>query len=386
MQVAETFAMDEDELRQMQPTDSEEYILEQLKPLAGIAKLDTCVTILDATQVFTYFDAAEYLAQRFKEADTMDERTVSDLLCDQIEFADVIMINKIDLATPEMVKRCEDLVRTLNPRAIVHKTRHSKIDMKHILNTGRFDFAQAAMSPGWLQSLKEPIVPETQEYGIGSFVYRARKPFHPDRLFQLLNQYFILLETGGDVPEDGEEGDGEEDCGDVEEGDEDGDAEEGEDDEDTGIDQEVATERLQKKQTSPFRGLLRSKGFVWLATRNDMMGEWSQAGLVLTMSSGGPWFASLPEEDWPEEKVIRDEIMKDYDENTGDRRQELVFIGQVTNEEAEALIKLLDGCLVTDHEWTQYQNGEMDSWEDPWEPWVDAGRDEEEEDEDMGDL
>jgi G3E family GTPase len=369
MQVAETFAMSPEELAQMQG-ETEEVPLESL---VGIACLDTCVTVVDTSSFYDYFDNAKFLSQQFKNVEQDDDRTVVDLLVDQIEFSDVILLNKMDLVSPEQVKKCEQLIRKLNTHAEIIHTNHSKVDLKKILNTKKFDFERAVLSPGWLQSLKESHVPETLEYGIGSFIFRARRPFHPQRLYDHVKKYFMILENpqlGKDDAEDEEwEDEGsemdEEENEDAEEEEEDDDDED--DEEDDGVQEEIINERREQRAASAYKGIFRSKGFLWIATRPMNMGEWSQAGIVLTVANGGNWFTELPAEMWPVDPQMVAEIKKDFDKEVGDKRQELVLIGQFTVQDREQIIRDLNSCLVTEQEWKAYKKGKMNDWEDPWE-------------------
>jgi G3E family GTPase len=394
MQVAETFAMTSEDLNSMEVSDvstQEHGDMEEkketggyLQPLVGLAKLDTCVTVIDTASLLSYFDQAKLLGQEFENVETGDERTVVDLLCDQIEFANVIILNKIDSISAEMSNQCRNLVQKLNPEAKILQSNYCRVDLKEILNTGTFDMETAASSAGWMKSLVEEHVPETLEYGIGSFVYTARRPFHPQRLFELLQTNFIVIENPG---EDFEEDHGNED--DIQEvimNDEKPDDEEMEE----GIpivevDQEVASQRLQNKKRSVFSTVFRSKGFLWIATRPKIMGEWSQAGLMITISNFGFWYSELDESMWPEDEHERNAINSKFVDDLGDKRQEIVFIGQFQSKRnsKKHLSQKLDSCLLTDEEWTCYLKGKMDGWEDPWECWDCENDDDFDEEEDM---
>lgn len=355
MQVAETFAMSSEELAQMQG-DSDQV---QLESLVGIARLDTCVTVVDTSSFYDYFDNAKFLSEHFEKVEQDDDRTVIDLLVDQIEFADVILLNKMDLVSLEQVKKCEKLIGKLNTRAEIIHTDHSNVDLRKILNTKKFDFERAVLSPGWLQSLKETHVPETLEYGIGSFIFRARRPFHPQRLYDHVAKYFMILENPQLGKDDVEEEDSEND--------QDSELEEDDYEEDTSDQDEIINERRECRAKSAYKGIFRSKGFLWLATRPMNMGEWSQAGMILTVSNGGNWFSELPDEMWPAEMAA--EIRKDFDKEVGDKRQELVLIGQYTEKDKKQIISDLCSCLVTEKEWKLCLKGNYSDWEDPWEKW-----------------
>ena len=364
MQVAETFTM-----------TPEDGLMGS--SLADVSYLDTCVTVIDCFNFLAVFETAAFLGQKFENVEAGDERTVTDLLVDQIEFANVILLNKTDLVSKSLLGKITGLIRKLNPNAKLIPSRFSKVDLGDILNTNSFDFERAAMSPGWLLSMKETHVPETVEFGIGSFVYRARRPFHPQRLGDLIMDQFFLLEE----PNLGEEEDGE---GDVEDGDEDeedfkgddemdGDEDEGGDDEGDGpaivIDPQDAMVRLEKKRNGPFKNLLRSKGFIWIATRPKNLGEWSQAGQMITIGNGGNWFSELPKSMWPESIDSVNAIMADFDEEVADKRQEIVFIGQFGEGDRKEIMKAFDECLCTDEEMVQVRKFNFADWSDPFEQW-----------------
>lgn len=380
MQVAETFLMTEDELKQM--SDSAK---EPLKSLVGIARLDTCVTVIDVTTILDNFEDARFLTQRFQNVEQEDDRTVTDLLVDQIEFSDVILLNKTDLVDSDVSERCMKLLQLINPRADIILTKNSKVNLSKIMNTQKFNIDQAIKSPGWLLSLKEPHMPETLEYGIGSFVYKARRPFHPARLYELLVKVFFIIEvpdnkysnylqskddddqshmstdadTHGSVHSDEETE--EHNCSEE-------DSKMDEEPQGQTIDQQEAKIRVAARRESPFRGVLRSKGFLWIGTRPINMGEWSQAGIILTISNGGNWFCEIPKKFWPNEESVRLGIEKDFDKEVSDKRQEIVFIGQIAELEKQGITESLNKCLVTDNEWEQYKTM-IFNWEDPWENW-----------------
>jgi G3E family GTPase len=234
---------------------------------------------VDASQIAQYFETAQSVGERFGKQDEgndeENDRSIADLLVDQIEFADVILLNKTDLASPDSMAKAKGIVAKLNPGAKVISTRNSKVELDKILNTGLFSLENAERNVGWMMSLREEVKPETEEYGISSFVYRARRPFHPKRLFELISDKFFICETSiGDEEEDQEMGSesGEED-------DEEGsDSEEHQFLESGYISLEENQKRLSCKNASPFRGVIRSKGFLWLATKPMNMGEWSSAG------------------------------------------------------------------------------------------------------------
>lgn len=383
MQVAETFAMTKEDLQSLKnpdPSSSETDMNEKslaLQSLVGVAKLDTCVTVIDVSNLLSYFDQAKLLGQEFQNVDAGDERSVVDLLCDQIEFANVIILNKMSSVSPDIAIKCRGLVQKLNPTAKILESNYCQVDLKEILNTGAFDMARAVTSAGWMKSLQEEHIPETEEYGISSFVYQARLPFHPNRIFELLQTNFIIIENPGPNGCDdfmGEGADGEEE---ELESTEEIDTTENIQNHTEGeisfmeVDQNEAAMRLENKKRSAFSTVFRSKGFMWIATRPNFMGEWSQAGLMITIGNSGYWFSELDETMWPGEENVRQKIRSKFADDFGDKRQEIVFIGQFQKKRnaREKLIKMLDSCLLTEKEWKSYLKGDVDGWEDPWECW-----------------
>lgn len=368
------------------------------------------VTVVDAFRFFSEFDTAEFLQDRFgrEEVPDEDQRTISDLFADQIEFANVIIVNKIDAVDKQTLGRVKAYVKTLNPTAKIIETKFSNVNVREMLNTGAFNFAEAVASPGWLRSLHEMTVmdvqgkkrvapkPETLEYGIGSFVYRARRPFDPLKLYRLIEGKFILLQEEPDDEQGEEEEDDEDDEAD------DASIAESVSDENTasaGSDSDKLTddgedtppmsdkEILANKKASPlFSGLHRSKGIFWLATRPFQMGSWSTAGAMLTLGSEMPWFCCVPEEDWGADADTVAAIRKDYEGEWGDRRQELVFIGEGLD--VTGLTQMLDSCLLNRAEMRKWErimfDGKMDeeakeekladAWDDGyWAEWAKAG-------------
>ncbi|KAI5241631.1 cobW-domain-containing protein [Aureobasidium subglaciale] len=416
--------------------------------LNKVARLDTTVTVVDGFRFFEEFETIELLHERFQsEVETPeDQRTVSDLMIDQIEFADVIIVNKIDMINDDVLTRIRGLLKTMNPGAKVIETslRASKqsqnpygikpLDVREIIATGMYSEETSIKSSGWLKSINEMSMidnhgrtvmapkPETLEYGVTSFVYRARRPFSPGRLYELVHDKFVILE-----PQDEEEEEEDEDDDDDSEGIQDQDEElESEVDEvdeclerkasdsDSTVhssdsstksassvtdatsvasddqdaldmkypDLDLPTRLANKKAHLVFRPLLRSKGFIWLATRPSVSGDWSQAGAMLTVSGGLNWFAVVPEEQWPSpSQEVTDLIKKDFEGEWGDRRQELVCIGE--NIDVKAITELFDGCLLNDAEMKKWERimrrkGVSDeqkesllcrTFDDGWEEW-----------------
>jgi G3E family GTPase len=256
------------------------------KTLSKIARLDTMVTVVDAKNFLRDFKQSDSLQERRAALNAEDERTVTDLLIDQVEFCDVLVLNKIDLTTAEERKSLRAILAKLNPRAHIVETEHGRVPLQEVLDTGRFDFAAAQQAPGWMQVMRGEETPETEEYGIGSFVYRARRPFHPQRFWKFLHQNW--------------------------------------------------------------RGLLRSKGHFWLATRMEHAGLWQQAGGTGVHQCAGFWWAAVDKEHWPTDAASLAEIRRLSEKPYGDRRQELVFIGQQLAE--KRMCTALDDCLLTEPE------------------------------------
>jgi G3E family GTPase len=254
--------------------------------LGDLARLDTMVTVVDAGAFFNDFMSLDLLADRNVAVSEYDERSIVDLLIDQIEFANVIIINKVDRVSQTDLQRLEAAITRLNPRAeLIHATWGVVAPMR-ILNTGRFDFDEAAQAPGWMQVLRGEEQPETEEYGIGSFVYRAQRPFHPQRFWDYLH--------------------------------------------------------------ADWGTVLRSKGLFWLASRHNQVGIWSQAGGLGRTEPGGLWWASVPQSEWPDDLEERMAVLEVWQEPWGDRRQEIVVIG-MDLDRAEITAQL-DACLLNDSE------------------------------------
>ncbi|KAJ5712044.1 hypothetical protein N7488_006200 [Penicillium malachiteum] len=401
MQVAETFtaefsaAMLEAEGQIDENDEDTKKILNEIVEMGGLhtmARLDTTVTVIDSFNLLSNFDTTEFLSDRYGRDEIVpeDERTISDLMVDQIEFADVLIVNKIETIDQPTRDKIMQLLKLLNPDAKVLMSSYSQVDVREIIATGKFDFIRAASGAGWLRSLHEMTVqvtgngtrmapkPETLEYGINNFVYTARRPFHPRRIFSLLHDKFIILQSN-EVEEEDDEMDK---VDDDENGQDTGDEMESDDESIEDFDQPDPKEILNNKRNHPaFGPILRSKGFFWLATRPFQFGEWSQAGGMLTVGCGGPWFAEVPEESWPDDKDVRESIENDFQGQWGDRRQEIVFIGEGVDK--EKISALLDECLLDDKDMKQWEKimkskklsheakaRKLDKiWEDGWEEW-----------------
>jgi G3E family GTPase len=266
------------------------YIDEELGiDLTKKCRLDTMVTVVDANRFWADFASGESLLDRKQAVDETDTREVVDLLIDQIEFANVILLNKVDLISPEDAKELEGVLKKLNPEAKIIQTTFGQVPLDEILNTHLFDFEKASQAAGWIKELNEEHTPETEEYGISSFVYRRRRPFHPERFMNWLENWPVEV--------------------------------------------------------------VRAKGFFWLASRNDMCGLLSQAGTSIMIQGAGEWVAVYPEEE--RQQILKEdpELLAKWDETYGDRMTELVFIGiDMNREEIEAS---LDECLLTDEEMKQ---------------------------------
>ncbi|MBK7999952.1 MAG: GTP-binding protein [Verrucomicrobia bacterium] len=274
------------------------------KTLSKVARLDTMVTVVDAKNFLRDFKQSDSLKERRAALNADDDRTVTDLLIDQVEFCDVVVLNKTDLVTATERKSLRAILTKLNPRAHIVESEQGRVPLKEVLDTGRFDFAAAQQAPGWMKVMRGEEQPETAEYGIGSFVYRARRPFHPQRFWKFLHR--------------------------------------------------------------DWRGLLRSKGHFWLATRMDHAGLWQQAGSTGVHQCAGFWWAAVDKEYWPTDAASLAEIRRLSEKPFGDRRQELVFIGQQLEEKRMRVA--LDACLLTDAE---MKRGES-SWTklpDPFPEW-----------------
>ncbi len=256
--------------------------------LQNVARLDTLVTVVDAVNFFNDYQSRDTLPERGIALSDEDGRQLVDLLVDQVEFADVIVINKTDLLSEADTSRLEAILRTLNTNARFVRVERGRVPLEEVLGTRSFDFERARNAPGWLAVMRGEEIPETAEYGITSFVYRARRPFHPERLLQLLRD---------------------------------------------------------KKRLA---GLLRSKGYCWIATRPQYAALWSQAGQVTELSPQATWWDCISRTEWPEDSATRATILAQFEGEYGDRRQELVFIGKQMDE--AAIRAAVDSCLLTDAE------------------------------------
>lgn len=259
--------------------------------LSDLARLDTMVTVVDAANLLRDYSSSDFLADRGETAGPADARTIVDLLVEQIEFADIVVLNKIGLATVDERDAARKIITGLNPDARIIEADFGAVEPKEILGTGLFDFAQAETHPLWFKELHgfKDHVPETEEYGIRSFVYKARAPFDPMRFQAFLDR--------------------------------------------------------------AWPGVIRAKGFFWLATRPHHVGELSQAGPLVRTGQMGLWWTSVPRKQWPDDPGFL-RAMKPYlDPVWGDRRQELVFIGCDPMREEDIRAEL-DDCLVPAEDFT----------------------------------
>ncbi|KAM3123456.1 hypothetical protein CJJ07_004095 [Candidozyma auris] len=369
MQVAETFTTEFTNMyleNQEGVTPEDEKILKEIQELGGlekVAQLDTCVTVIDGKNFYHNLETTEFLVDRFgSTGQNEEERTICDLMVDQIEFADVIIVNKMDLVSKKQKKKIFKTIKSLNPVAKVIRTNYSRVDVNDVVGTGLFDFEKASSSAGWLQSLHEMTrreaygnkltpKPETEEYGINNFVYKSRRPFHPERLYKLIRDKFVVIESSGLAEEgqEGQEGENEEESEDEDDEDE-GEDIDSEDDEEDYVDPSEE-QIIKNKKNSKFGPVLRSKGFFWLASRHIIRGEWSSAGPMLTMRGGIPWFAVAGKEFYPPEAQVL--IDRDMQGKYGDRRNEIVFIGLSIDK--DAISAELDKCLLDDEEYKVYE-------------------------------
>ena len=252
--------------------------------LSDVATLDTMVTVVDAVNFLNDYELANDLQDTGESLGKDDERSVADLLVDQVEFADVILISKTDLIKNNELNKLTAILNTLNTQANIIPISNGHININEVLNTGLFNFERAQQAPGWLKEMHGEHIPETEEYGISSFNYTARRPFDPEKFYNFLHN------------------------------------------------------------TEQFGKLIRSKGYFWLATRPLFCAQWSQAGGIAHYGFAGMFYKAIPKKDWPTEPELLADINSKWVEPFGDMRQELVFIGQSLNK--HAMIKALDDCLL----------------------------------------
>ena len=273
--------------------------------LSRFSYVDTMVTVVDAFNFLKDFSSPQYLKDRNLTDIEGDERTIVNLLTDQVEFANVILLNKTDLVTEPDLRNLYDIINKLNPDARIIPTNHSKVNLQEVINTGLFDFEKAESSAGWIKELENEHIPETEEYGIGSFVYRRKKPFHPNRFLDFIQHTFP-------------------------------------------------------------KNIIRSKGLFWIASRPDQALVWSSAGGSLKTDPAGVWWDSMPFSERinyadfvNNQQMIESEWSSDF----GDRKIELVFIGQQLD--VSAITNKLDECLLNQEEVSEWKDGKLqltDNW------------------------
>lgn len=254
--------------------------------LSQICQLDTMVTVVDAYSFWHNFSSGETLLDRKQAVDEADTREVVDLLIDQIEFCDVLVLSKCDLVSENELNKLEAIVAKLQPRAKIVRAAHGNVDAKEILHTGRFNFEEASQSAGWLHELNHVHTPETEEYGISSFVYERQLPFHPQRLMDWMSDWHEQI--------------------------------------------------------------VRAKGMVWLASRHNMAQSFSQAGPSISFGPAGQWVAALPDMIQQRIKADEPELLDNWHPQYGDRVNRLVLIG--IHMDKESIIAELDQCLLNEQE------------------------------------
>jgi G3E family GTPase len=257
------------------------------RTLSSFARLDTMATVVDGEAFLDTYVSARQLKDHDLQASPDDTRTLADLLTEQVEFADVLLISKIDRISGVALKRLKRILRAMNPEARIETMRDGDIPVDWILDTGRFDMRRAMAMPQWESEMRREHVPETEEYGVHSFVYRARRPFHPARLWDILRgETFVYV--------------------------------------------------------------LRSKGTAWIASRVFLRAVWSKAGRFFGLGPGQAWWATVPPERWPGGATMERYLKTYWDDAVGDCRQEIVFIGIGLDE--SSIRRALDDCLLTDDE------------------------------------
>ncbi|XQY91377.1 GTP-binding protein [Metabacillus sp. HB246100] len=257
--------------------------------LSEICKLDAMVTVVDAYRFWHDFASGETLLDRKQATNEDDHREIVDLLIDQIEFADIIVLNKVDLVEKEDIQELRDIVNKLNPEAKILESSFARIEIDEIMDTNLFDFEKASQAAGWIKELMQEHIPETEEYGVTSFVYKRQRPFHPERFMTWLENWPV--------------------------------------------------------------DVVRAKGFFWLASRNETTGLLSQAGPSITIQGAGEWVATYSIEEQKEIVQQEPDLRKKWDEVYGDRMTELVMIG--IDMKQKELVDSLDTCLLTEEEMKQ---------------------------------
>ena len=277
--------------------------------LSDIATLDTMVTVVDAVNFLKDYNTAKSIKEAGESLGEDDERNVADLLVDQVEFADLLLISKIDLVTEAELNELKAILRSLNSMAEIIPMERGQVPNEKLLGTGLFDFEKAQQAPGWLAEMRGEHTPETEEYGIASFSFVARKPFHPQRFYNVLHS------------------------------------------------------------TEQYGKLIRSKGYFWLASRPQFAGQWSQAGGIAQYGFAGMFWRAVPKQHWPTDEASLATIMENWHEPFGDMRQELVFIGQ--NLDQAAMTQALEAALLTDEELVLGKDA-WEAMTDPFPAWQES--------------
>lgn len=276
---------------------------EQGVSLSQVARLDTMVTVVDAANFLQHYRSSDSLKSQGESLGEDDERTVADLLIDQVEFADVLVLNKLDLVSPERAKELAAILKTLNPGARLVRATRGEVELEAVLDTGLFDYEKAENSAGWIRELAGEHTPETLEYGISSFTYNSQDPFDARKLWDFLHD------------------------------------------------------------ETQWKGLLRSKGFFWVAADHRIAYEWAQAGGVCSVNAGGMWWAAIPRARWPQALQDDPSRQEKWHPRYGDRVQQLVFIGQ--NMDKQAIIEGLDACRL-DPETAKQASADWAALENPF--------------------
>jgi G3E family GTPase len=273
--------------------------------LSKFSYVDTMVTVVDSFNFLKDFSSPEYLTDRDLSDIDGDDRTIVNLLTDQVEFANVILLNKVDLVSTSELKLLSEIIHKLNPEAKLIKTNHSKVDLDEVMNTNMFDFEKAEASAGWIKELENEHIPETEEYGIGSFVFRSKSPFHPVRFLSFVTENFPT-------------------------------------------------------------NIIRSKGLFWIASRSSQALVWSSAGGSVKADPAGVWWDSMPFNERINYSSFvnnQDEIESAWDVDFGDRKTELVFIGKSLD--VKSITNVLESCLLTEDELIAWKNGDFPQY-DKW--------------------
>ena len=320
-QVAQSFCYD---------PSTEQLAASEEEMLWTQARLDTCVTVVDALSFPLQFGSLQQFSDKYEdgfdnstpEGVQEGEKSIANLLIEQVEFANVILLNKVDLVSAEEQDKTIQLIKKLNPGAEIIPTEFAKIDLKHILDTKCFDMKEASESPGWLLSLKNPeSSSEVDEYGVGSFVYRSRKPFHPKKIAKWIDSILHFANEWKSLsPEQ----------------------------------KDQQSDKKHQHMIQEYGNILRTKGFCWLAGRDTFMIGFAQSGRIGGLVPIMPWYTLIPKEQWgiidPKDLAM---IESKFAEPHGDRRQEIVFIG--TDLKVDSIREALDSCLLTKKELKHYK-------------------------------